>query len=260
MSTATGTAPAVPVLLYHAITANPSSWVAPFAVPARRFARHMDLVAACGRTPVTVGTLASGLAGSAPMPERPVVITFDDGFADLVDTVAPILGSRGLPATAFLTSGFIGRTSPGGDRMVSWAGAAELSAAGFDIGAHSVTHAQLDVIADADRKFEVTACRRELQDRLGLPITEFAYPHGYSDRRVRTLVREAGYESACAVRNAFSHAGDRVDAIARLMVRATTDEVTVRHWLDGEGAPLARPHDSLASRGWRVWRWVRNRL
>jgi peptidoglycan/xylan/chitin deacetylase (PgdA/CDA1 family) len=259
VSTALRDGPAIPVLLYHAITTSPSEWVGPFAVAPQNFERHMDLVIACGRTPLTVRELARGLRGVASLPTRPVVITFDDGFADLIDTVAPILATRRLPATVFLTSGFVGGASPGGDRMVSWAGARELSSAGFDVGAHSVTHPQIDVLRGAEQRFEVTACRRELQDGLGLPISEFAYPHGYSNRRVRSLVRAAGYESACAVRNAMSHPRDRIDAIARLTVTADTSENAVMRWLDGRGAPLASPHDSWASYGWRAVRRVRYR-
>lgn len=253
------TGPAIPVLLYHAVCTDPSGWIAPFAVTPDTFRRHLDLVVASGRTAMTVSGLRTVLETGEPAPHRPVVVTFDDGFADTADFAAPLLTDLGLPATVFLTTGFVDGTSPGGDRMMSWSAASELAAAGHEIGGHSVRHPELDTLRSAAAREEISTCRHQLQDRLAGPVHSFAYPHGYSSPAVRRLVAAAGYRSACAVKNAFSHPADPAFAIARLMITRHTTEGTVAGWLAGRGAPLARRTDRLATHGWRTYRRIRSR-
>jgi len=106
---------------------------------------------------------------------------------------------------------------------------------------------------------EVAGSQAELQDRTGLPIASFAYPHGYSTAAVRAMVREAGFDTACAVRNAFSSAGDDRFALARLTVRADTPDERIEAWLRGRGAPVARRHEAVRTRAGRLARRVRAR-
>ncbi|TQF73951.1 polysaccharide deacetylase family protein [Rhodococcus spelaei] len=246
-----------PVLLYHAIGTDRSSWIAPFSVSASTFERHLELVSYSGRTALTVGELRLGMAGNPPLPARPVVITFDDGFAEIADVATPLLARWGMPATVYLTTGFVGSVSPGGDRMLSWAAAGEVADAGLEIGAHSVTHPQLDTLSIADARAEVTRCRTELQDRLDVPVGSFAYPHGYSSRAVRQLVAQAGYDSACSVKNALATASDPWYSIARLTVTDRTTDEQLTAWLGGRGAPVATPGDRMATRLWRMYRRTR---
>lgn len=247
----------IPVLLYHAIGTERSSWIAPFTVSAATFARHLELIANSGRTGLTVDELHQALTADTPLPASPVVITFDDGFAEVAEVAAPLLAKWRLPATIFLTTGYLDGRSPGGDRMLSWAAARELLAEGFEIGAHSVSHPQLDTLPIAAARHEIVCSGRELEDRLDAPIRSFAYPHGYSSPAVRRLVREAGYESACAVHNAFSHVDDRTHAIARLTVTADTTDEQLERWLAGEGARIAGSRDRAATRAWRCARRLR---
>ncbi len=246
----------IPILLYHAVRADPSGWIAPFTVPPAVFARQVALIADCGRTPLTVSGLRDALAAGRP-PDRPVVVTFDDGFADTADTAAPLLADVGIAATIYLTTGFLGTTSPGGDPMLSWAAASDLAAAGHEIGAHSISHPHLDILPQAEAREEIVASRARLQDGLGLAVRTFAYPHGYSSPAVRRLVLVAGYDSACAVKNAHSHPADPSYTLARLTVTARTSDDTFRSWLTGTGVAVARPRDGVTTRAWRIYRRAR---
>jgi hypothetical protein len=93
-----------------------------------------------------------------------------------------------------------------------------------------------------------------LEGLLQAPVRSFAYPHGYSSEPVRRLVREAGFESACTVRNALSSIGDDPLAVARLTVRRTTSLTQIAAWLDGRGAPVAAHRELARTRAWRTYR------
>ncbi|GHF27237.1 hypothetical protein GCM10018772_61230 [Streptomyces fumanus] len=247
----------IPVLLYHAVMDEPPSWIAEFTVGPREFAAHLDAVADSGRTPVTISALADHLAGRAPLPPRPVLLTFDDGFADLPGRTAETLAARALPATAYLTTGAI---APGGHSllppapMMTLAQAAGLEALGMEVGSHTVTHAQLDTLSAKALAAELRTSKAVLEDALGHPVRHLAYPHGYNSPRVRAMTARAGYETATAVRHALSSERDEPYRIARLIVRRGHTVTDVRAWLAGEGVRVAPYRDGPKTVAWRWYR------
>ena len=86
----------VPILLYHSVSADPPGWIADLTVSPRVFTHHADLIVDSGRTPMTVSGLRAALDGYTELPRRPVVVTFDDGFADF-SSAAATLAERGIP-------------------------------------------------------------------------------------------------------------------------------------------------------------------
>ncbi|MFJ5832430.1 polysaccharide deacetylase family protein [Streptomyces sp. NPDC093089] len=260
-----GSLAAVPVFLYHSVAVDPPPWIAPFTVSPRTFAEHLALIADSGLRVVPLRALVAAQRGGAPLPERAAVLTFDDGFADFRATVLPLLARWGMPATLYVTTGGLagggaGGPFPPGSRMLSRAQLAELDEAGVEIGGHTRTHPQLDVLRAGRMREEVAGCGRELEDVLGHRVTAFAYPHGYSSRAVRAQVRAAGWTSSAAVRDAFSSAGDDPWRIARLMVRADTGRERFREWMRGAGAQVAPFPEGVRTRGWRAYRRTRERL
>jgi peptidoglycan/xylan/chitin deacetylase (PgdA/CDA1 family) len=254
------TAP-VPILLYHAITADPPAWIAPFAVTPAAFRAHLDAVVANGRQPLTVSQYIDGRSGTVPLPPRPVLITVDDGFADFADNALPALAKRKMPSTLYVTTGACaGRpreTVLPDAAMLRYADLPGLEAAGVEIGAHSHTHRQLDLLPGRDVAEELSASRDLLAEAVGHRIRSFAYPHGYWRSRVRRLVGEAGFDSACAVGNAWSSAGDHRLAMSRLMLRAGHDIATVASWLDEPGAHVLPGRHRVLAFGWRQYRRAR---
>ncbi|HUY48265.1 MAG TPA: polysaccharide deacetylase family protein [Streptosporangiaceae bacterium] len=253
----------VPILLYHSVSANPPGWITPFAVSPAEFAGHLDAVTASGRQPLTVSQYADGLRGRAVLPPRPVLITVDDGFADFARFALPALAERNLPSTLYVTTGAL--TDLGGGSvlppaaMLAAADLPGLEAAGVEIGAHSHTHRQLDLLPGREAAAELLRSRDLLAEALGHHIRSFAYPHGYWRARVRRLAGEAGFDSACAVGNALSSARDHPLALSRLMVRAGISAPTVAAWLSGTGAaPMPHGRRVLAF-GWRQFRRARTR-
>ncbi|MEU9591356.1 polysaccharide deacetylase family protein [Streptomyces sp. NPDC048193] len=236
---------------------DPPDWIAEFTVAPKEFAAHLDAIVDSGRTPVTIGAVADHFAGRASLPPRPVVLTFDDGFADLPGPTAEALADRSLPATAYLTTGAV---TPGGRSllppapMMTLREAAGLERAGMEIGSHTVTHAQLDTLSGKDLAYELRTSKDVLEDALGHPVRHLAYPHGYNSPRVRAMSARAGYETATAVRHALSSDRDERYRIARLIVRRGHTVADVRAWLAGDGARIAPYRDGPRTIGWRWYR------
>ena len=181
--------PLVPVLAYHAVADDPPAPIRRWSVTPARLREHLDVLRELGVGALTVSELLACYRGERPLPARPVVLTFDDGYEDFLLDALPALTAAGLPATLYVGTGLVRderpvlHTLPG--RMLSWAQLREIAAAGVEIGAHSHTHRELDTLPRAEAAWEVAHSRARLQDELGRPVATFAYPYGYSTAHVR---------------------------------------------------------------------------
>lgn len=215
-----------PILMYHSITDDASAGFKRWTVTPDAFAQQMAWLAAHRYTPLSVTHYAAAMAqGGAALPARPIVLTFDDGFADFASAALPVLRQHGFAATLYITTGFVGATSRWLQRegeasrpMLSWAQIRSLPAAGIECGGHSHEHKQLDTLDQASVLNEMTTCKWLLEQQLGQQVRSFAYPFGYYHATTRRLVAQAGYQSACAVRYAPSSPTDDRFALARLIV------------------------------------------
>jgi len=248
----------IPILLFHAVTDRPGPDLATWSVTPERFRQHLDCLRDEGRTPLTVSGFAAAITGGQQLPERPVVVSFDDGYADFVPA-AEEMAARGMVSTMYVTTGhLVGSPTVGmpSAPMLTAEQLAPLETLGVEIGAHSHHHYHVDVAPRSVALDEIRRPKVILEDLLGHPVASYAYPHGSYRAAVRQQVRAAGYTSACAVRNAFSSVGDDPFSLARLTVREFTTTDTVRDWLQGRGAPIARDRELWRTKMWRVRRWA----
>jgi peptidoglycan/xylan/chitin deacetylase (PgdA/CDA1 family) len=256
----------VPILLYHSISAEATAAYRPFAIAPAVFAAQMSHLSENGHTPLTVSQwMAFRRSGTAP-PRQPVLITFDDAFRDVYTEALPVLQEYGFRATLYVVSGYVGATSAWlrgigeGDRpLLSWREICECQAAGIECGAHSETHPELDAIPPALARDEIAQSKETIEDSLSTEVRTFAYPHGYHDRIVCAFVAEAGYESACAVKNAMSSADDDPYALARITVTADIDLSRFARIVRCEGVASARQRERVQTRVWRAARRARRR-
>ena len=253
----------IPILRYHSVSTDPAPWIAPYAVAPATFARHVDLITASGRTAMTVSELCAALTGRIPLPHRPIVITFDDGFADFA-YAARVLSEHYLPSTVYLTTGALRGRGPRPTNMamppapmLDWSQLAELCELNVEIGAHSHTHPQLDTLPPSAIADEILQSKEMLEDALGLEVPSFAYPYGFHCAKTRRLVQALGCNSACAGMNAFSSSLDCVFSLARLTIRATTTTDELGAWLGGQGARVAPYPETLRTTAWRLYRRAR---
>lgn len=177
-------------------------------------------------TPITVTQLIHARTQNE-LPERPIVLTFDDGFADFLTAALPILKHYGFVATLYVTSGFIDGTSEWlqdigeGERpMLTWEEVREVSASGIECGAHTHTHPQLDMVPHSVAVDEIVRSKSLLAQHLEQEITSFAYPFGYYTAAVRQVVREAGFTSSCAVKHQVSAETSDPFSLPRLLVNS----------------------------------------
>jgi peptidoglycan/xylan/chitin deacetylase (PgdA/CDA1 family) len=245
----------IPILLYHSVNDRPGSGDERWTVSRRDFAAHLEVIAASDRRPVTVTEIADGLRRERPLPERPVGISFDDGFADNYRALAELL-DRGLAATIFVTTGEIGaRNRLSAPQVAELAGLASV-----EVGAHSVRHRRLDELDEGQVADEVHQSRAQLEEIVQTAVDSFAYPHGAYDQRVRRTVAAAGYRAAAAVKNAVSHDRDDPLAIARWTVTAGTSARRIAEVLEGNAVARAWAGERLRTRASRVARRGRRAL
>jgi peptidoglycan/xylan/chitin deacetylase (PgdA/CDA1 family) len=190
------------LLVYHDVRDGPR----PLCVSPSLFAEHLDVLADCAANVVTVSQLARALR-QGRLRDRTVCLTFDDGFASVVDEAAPRLAERGFAATVFCVAGHLGGLNDWPSQpawverrpLASAGRLGGLAAAGIEIGAHGFDHARLDRADGKVLRREVSDARVAIEQSVGSPVRSFAYPYGVGPPGdARPLVAQT-YEAACSV-------------------------------------------------------------
>jgi peptidoglycan/xylan/chitin deacetylase (PgdA/CDA1 family) len=179
----------VPILMYHRIAVRavglPGLTVSPAA-----FAAEMRWLHRAGYHAITQRELYEALRFGLPLPARPVLITFDDGYRDVLWNAAPLLRRLRMPATEYVITARVGGGDPS---FLSWPELRRLERLGFDIGSHTVDHRDLTLLSPARARAELVESRRALQRHLGASVRWLSYPLGRVDPQVVRLARRAGY-------------------------------------------------------------------
>jgi peptidoglycan/xylan/chitin deacetylase (PgdA/CDA1 family) len=201
---------AVPILYYHRVVAPPASFVhwkpakqrafLAYDVLPSAFAAQLDWLVEHGYTTILPRDLAAHWDHGAPLPARPVMLTFDDGTHDWTATVLPMLRQRGMVAEFYLTLSAIANHS------ITWREVRRLAAARNGIGAHDVHHVQLAALGRGRRSAsvkvmwaEVHRARQVIAAHVGVAPDSMAYVGGGFDRTLERLVRKAGYRTARSI-------------------------------------------------------------
>jgi peptidoglycan/xylan/chitin deacetylase (PgdA/CDA1 family) len=221
----------VPILMYHSVAQNAPAATRGLSVTPGAFDEHVAYLANHGYTGLTFSDLADAFRTGAKLPDRTVVLTFDDGYADFAREAWPVLQRYSFPATVFVTTGWVadaGTDAAGTplDHTLSWAQVSELSSAGIEMAAHSHSHPELDQLSDAALREELGRSRALLEDATRAPVRSLAYPFGYSSTRVRLAARSVGYQFAASVRNLRATPSEDLFTLPRLTIRRSTDPAT----------------------------------
>lgn len=197
-----------------------------FYVEAGEFAGQMRMLKRAGYTPITFGQLAAARAGTAALPPKPVLLTFDDGYANLLTNVHPLLGKLGFPYTVFLVSERVGKTNEWvaaegyePTPLLSWNEIAEMqrdSHVAFE--AHTATHPKLSALSTADARQEMETSKDALEQKLQAPISVLCYPYGAVSDSVVNIAEELGYTQAVTTEFGRARPADNPLRLPRISV------------------------------------------
>ena len=250
----------LPILMYHSVATEPNDATRTLSVTPEAFAEQMALLAERGFTPINTADLAARWRSGRPLPARPLLITFDDGYEGVHRHASPVLAKHGFPATLFVSTGWLrGPYDTGGglDTMLDWDQVRELAGSGVEIGGHSHTHPELDQLDDDALRFELTRCREIVAEQLDAVPSSFAYPYGYSDRRVRAAVRAAGFAQALAVGNGPARREQGPYALRRVTVRRSTGIEEFARLAEGRSLARDFARDRALTKGYAMVRRAR---
>lgn len=214
------------VLCYHAIEDQSADPVlAPYGVPPASFANQLDSFARRGFNFVSPAQVAAFLDHDSPLPRRPILLTFDDGYESLLETARDILQPRGIPALVFAVTAMKTATNewdlPYGARRLNLLKPdqlRDLTALAVEVGSHSRTHRELPSMADPEKEQELAGSADDLI-ALGLPRPRFlAYPFGAVDEASRSAARDAGYLAAFSCRAAWMDRDSDRYALPRIVI------------------------------------------
>jgi peptidoglycan/xylan/chitin deacetylase (PgdA/CDA1 family) len=194
----------LPVFTYHSIATPPPGAHDPFLyVTKERFAEQIETLVKQG--------FNSGSLDELPKSEGNVgnrmVITFDDGYRNVLKNGLEILVRHKFRAIQYIVAGMIGTRNEwdvknGGvpEPLMEVSEIREWLAAGQEIGSHSLTHRNLSKLNEVEAREQIFASKKKLEDTFGIAVRHFCYPAGKWTPMVRDLVREAGYVTACTTR------------------------------------------------------------
>jgi len=184
---------ALPVLLYHRVDVVRSSLPAitqRLTVDPREFATEMEWLSRNGFHTVTPRLVFDVLEHGARLPPRPVLITFDDGYRDVLGKAAPVLHRLHMTASEFVITGRVSGPDPS---FLTWPMLTRLQRLGVVIGSHTITHRDLTRLSSAELWRELSGSRAALERHLHHPVQWLAYPFGAEDRAVVAAALRAGY-------------------------------------------------------------------
>jgi|1186.fasta_scaffold00167_4 peptidoglycan/xylan/chitin deacetylase (PgdA/CDA1 family) len=241
--------------MYHRLAGRSPGRSGRLNVSPSLFRRHVEFLIDEGFSCYSVSQLAAAIKGSLALAAKPIVLTFDDGYEDFFTIALPTLVETGIPATLYVTTAQLNDRTSGVRRTdepkLGVPQLIEVQRCGVEVGAHSHTHPQLDLLPEKRLIEEVTCSKTILEDALQRRIDTFAYPYGHYNRRVRSAVVRAGYTSACAVDDIVCMVTNDRFALPRLTMH---DSITLER-LDELTAtrptPLSRPVKRLLHFGWR---------
>lgn len=194
----------VPVLNYHKV----DNYDHPLSVSPEQFDRQMAYLAQQGYHTISPDQLMAHLNYGRRLPDKPILITFDDGYLDNYVYAYPIMKKYGFTGIIFIITNLVGHDS----RYLNWPQIREMKNNGFLFGSHTLSHAALTKVSDEQLWRELIESRQQIKKHLGQYPKYFAYPTGAYNRKVEKMTKQAGYAAAFTIR--YGQAGVNSDPYA----------------------------------------------
>lgn len=213
---ALGEAAIVPILMYHHLAdlpGNATELERTWTVAPKDFDAQMNLIAQRSFRAITMAQLVAHLRDRQSLPAQPIIISFDDGWAEQYEHAFPILKKHGLIGTFFVYTNPIDRK-----QFMTWTQLQEMASAGMDIQAHTLTHPHLRTLAPDAAYKEIAESKSILEKRLGKPIVAFSYPFGEYNAGIIDMVKRAGFASAVTLASGYKQRADELFTLHRIRV------------------------------------------
>jgi peptidoglycan/xylan/chitin deacetylase (PgdA/CDA1 family) len=219
--------PKLPILMYHRVAEQGLPATARWRISPQDFERQLEFLRAGGYYSLTFEQWRAAANMRRPFPGKPVILTFDDGYTDFVDEVAPLLSRYGFRATVFIVSELVGKSNLWDAELgeplalMGWEEIEQLAAEGIDFGSHSARHRPLVKLTQGELAEDLARSKRTLEERLGHTVTSISYPFGLHDATVESVAAACGYEYAVTTDEWRASWSDPLLALPRLEVRGT---------------------------------------
>lgn len=209
----------VPILMYHYVSLppNPTDRLrVDLSVSPENFEAQLRWLADNGYQTMTLTDLYYHLAVGEALPEKPIILTFDDGYVDHYENAFPLLQRYDGVGTFFVLAGPADVASP---RYLTWQMIAEMSAAGHDIQAHGRDHIDLRRRASEMLFFQIVGARQAIEAHTGKPVRFFAYPAGQYDANLLRFLEQYDFWMAVTTKGGYVHTLDRALEVTRVRIR-----------------------------------------
>jgi len=211
----------VPILMYHYVSElppNPDRYRLDLTVLPENFKAQLQYLAEAGYHTITLTDLYLHLTQGYPLPEKPIVLTFDDGYRDAYEVVFPLLLDYGFTGTFFVLATPAHFESPD---YLTWAQMKEMSDAGMEIQAHGRDHVDLRNRSYDYLVYQIQGIQEAIHYHTGRLPRFFCYPSGRYDANVIAVLKSAGYWGAVTTKWGKTHvwAGEGLFEMPRVRVR-----------------------------------------
>jgi peptidoglycan/xylan/chitin deacetylase (PgdA/CDA1 family) len=213
----------VPILMYHYVSDPPPGadvYRRDLSVTPAQFEAQLAYLRDAGYQSISLDDLALHLSQGDPLPPRPIILTFDDGYRDALTTAFPLLRTYGFRGTFFL---FTKPIDEGNPDYLSWADVRTMAQYGMEFHAHSYDHSDLRYRDYAFLVFQILAPQQAIQERTDRPVRWFCYPSGRYDDYVIEVLRSAGFWGAVVTEQGATHTPDDLFTLRRIRVRGGDD-------------------------------------
>jgi peptidoglycan/xylan/chitin deacetylase (PgdA/CDA1 family) len=194
----------VPTFMYHYIRVNPNrndTLGFNLSVAPDDFRKQMDALRDRGYHPVTFNEMRAYWTTQQPLPSKPVVLTFDDGYLDFFTTAYPILKDHGFKSVSYVVPGFLN-----GPNYMSTPQVVQLDSEGLvEFASHTVAHVDLTKSSASQVTSQLTESKRALEQMLNHPVLDFCYPSGMYNSSVVAAVQAAGYQTGTTTQPGLVH-------------------------------------------------------
>ena len=215
-----------PILMYHYISEPPEDadeYRTDLSVPPERFRQQLQYLKDHGFTAIDLYDLSLAVTARRALPDKPIILTFDDGYLDNYENAFPILREFGFTATFFIVTEFVDNGTPG---YVTWPMVREMAAAGMRIENHSRTHADMTAHTRDGLIWQIRGAQETLAAQLGYAPRFFCYPGGRYDEDTIAMLQELDFWGAVTTAGGKWHGFDDRYEWSRLRMRYTTDMPT----------------------------------